>query len=85
MNNRAFRSLSAAEKRDRLSRVIHSRTGDALSQRERAIHLPPHRVKIPVRRKIPAAATMISLHCRTTIRFPSNFSITITILMMSRL
>lgn len=39
MNNRAFRSLSAAEKRDRLSRVIHSRVGDALNQRERTIIL----------------------------------------------
>ncbi len=39
MNNRAFRSLSAAEKRDRLSRIIRSRTGDALNQRERAIIL----------------------------------------------
>lgn len=39
MNNRAFRSLSTAEKRDRLDRVIRSRTGDVLGQRERAATL----------------------------------------------
>lgn len=36
MNNRAFRGLSSAEKRDRLDRVIRSRTGDILNRRERA-------------------------------------------------